>query len=344
VNTQTPVPPGPRTTRRIAATAAVLGLAALMAPAGASASNGNVDGVHAAIKQGVLKVKGGPQATAVALRLLAKDPSLVEVDVGDDGSADFSFARNVISAIDVAMGRGDDSTRIDDSNGVFTDAIPTMIAGGGGDDSLNGGAGAETFVGGRGDDRVVGGKGADAAALDAGDDTFVWAPGDANDSIDGQRGADTMLFIGADANEEITMTANADRLKFFRDVANVTMDTDGVETVDFKALGGTDKITVNDLTGTDVTQVDLDLAGTSDPGAGDGAVDNVVVNGTDGDDTITIEGSRSGVDVAGLATAVSVSHPDPTDVLSVNTLAGTDNVFTSGVAGALQVLVDGAAV
>ena len=32
------------------------------------------------------------------------------------------------------------------------------------------------------------------------------------------------------------------------------MDTDGVETVDFNALGGADTVTVNDLTGTDVTQ------------------------------------------------------------------------------------------
>jgi hypothetical protein len=46
--------------------------------------------------------------------------------------------------------------------------------------------------------------------------------------------------------------------------------------------------------------------------------------------------------VTGLATAVSIRHPDPTDTLSVNTLAGKDNVFTRGVAGVLRVLVDGA--
>ena len=36
------------------------------------------------------------------------------------------------------------------------------------------------------------------------------------------------------------------------------MDTAGVERVDFTALGGADLITVNDLTGTDVTDVRLD--------------------------------------------------------------------------------------
>ena len=45
------------------------------------------------------------------------------------------------------------------------------------------------------------------------------------------------------------------------------MDTDGVEQVDFNALGGADTVTVDDLTGTDVTNVNADL------GAADGAAD-----------------------------------------------------------------------
>jgi hypothetical protein len=69
----------------------------------------------------------------------------------------------------------------------------------------------------------------------------------------------------------------------------------------------------------------------------------VIVNGTDGDDTINITGNGSGADVTGLATAVSIKHAEPTDRLSLNTLAGTDNVATNGVAGLIQVLVDGVA-
>ena len=48
--------------------------------------------------------------------------------------------------------------------------------------------------------------------------------------------------------------------------------------------------------------------------------------------------------MTGLATAVSITHADPSDKLSVNTLAGTDNVLATGVAGVLQVLVDGSPV
>jgi hypothetical protein len=49
-----------------------------------------------------------------------------------------------------------------------------------------------------------------------------------------------------------------------------------VERVDFNALGGADVVTVNDLSGTDVKSVNVD------DGAGDGAADRVIVNGTAG--------------------------------------------------------------
>jgi Ca2+-binding RTX toxin-like protein len=326
---------------QLIATAVVLVLVALVVPAAASAYKHKVHGVRAEIKDGTLKVKGSNRADTLALRLKAGDPTRVQVDVGDDGAADFSFARSQLSAIKVRMRGGRDSVRVDDVNGAFTDSIPTKIAGGRGNDSLTGGLGAETFRGGKGNDSVIGGKGADTAYLGRGNDTFRWDNGDGSDVIEGQRGRDTMLFNGAAINENVTLTANAGRLTFFRVQGNVKMDTRGVETVDFNALGGTDNVTVNDLTGTDVRHTNLDLAGTLGGSAGDGAVDNVVVNGTNGNDRIRINGNRSGADVTGLATAVSVKHADPTDRLSVNTLEGTDNVFVNGVAGVLQVLVDG---
>ena len=334
----------PKRPLHLKATVVGLALTALVVPAAASANKHEVQGVRAEIKHGALEVKGSHRADAVALRLKAGDPAVIQVDVGDEGSADFSFARSRLTAIYVRMGGGGDSVRVDDSNGAFTDTIPTAIAGDAGDDFLNGGLGAETFRGGKGNDTVAGGKGNDIAYLGRGSDSFRWDPGDGSDVIEGQRGRDTMLFNGAAANETVTMTANGERLIFLRNPGNVTMDTDGVEVVDFNALGGTDTVTVNDLTGTDVTKTNLDLAGALGGDAGDGAVDNVVVNGTDGDDTIDIDGSGSGADVTGLATAVSVQHADRTDSLSVNTLGGTDTVFVNGVAGVLQVLVDGARV
>jgi hypothetical protein len=331
------------------ATVVALALAALVVPVRASASSDKAEGVRAAIEQGTLDVKGGDQADAVALRLKAGDPNTVEVDVGDNGSADFSFPKVDIDAIKVTLRDGSDSARIDDANGAFTDSIPTTIAGGDGDDSLEGGqrqvaAENETYKGGDGNDLVDGGKGNDTASLGDGDDAFRWDNGEGSDTIEGRDGTDTMVFNGAAVAENVTMSANGGRLTFFRVQGNVTMDTDGVEIVDDNALGGGDSVTVNDLTGTDVTQTNLDLAGTLGGSAGDGAVDSVVVNGTNADDTIDIDGNGAGADVSGLATAVSVRHADQGDSLSVNTLAGTNRVSANGAFGALAVLVDGDAV
>jgi len=325
---------------RVISTVAVLGLAAIASPAVSSASTHKVQDVRAKLTHdGTLEVSGGHRANAVALRL--GDRTQVQVDVGDDGSADFTFARNDLRAIKVNMGSGKDAVRIDDTNGAFTDSIPTTIAGGAGDDSLIGGAGAETFLGGDGNDTIDGGKGDDTASLGDGNDVFSWDPGEGSDVIDGQGGSDRMLFNGGAGADTVTMSANFGRLTFFRNPGNVTMDTDNVEIVDFNALGGPDSVTVSDLTGTDVTQTNLDLAAELGGSAADGAVDNVVVNGTKGDDTINVDGSRAGVDVTGLATAVSIKHADPTDGLSINTITGKNSVIVNGVAGLMQLLIDG---
>jgi hypothetical protein len=268
-------------------------VAALIAPAGASA---RPPGVSAELDNGTLHVYGGDRPNAVSLSLKQGDSSRLQIDAGDNGSADFSFARNDVDAISIRMGNGRDHVRIDDSNGSFTDSIPTTIAGGNGDDTLEGGQGVETFRGGNGDDFVDGGKGNDRADLGRGDDTFRWDPGEGSDAIDGESGRDTMVFNGAsNVPETVTMSANGGRLIFSRQPGNVTMNTDGVEIVDFNALGNTDDITVNDLTGTDVTQVNIDLAKELGGNAGDGVVDNVVVNGT---------------------TAVSITHADPEDLVN----------------------------
>ena len=98
---------------------------------------------------------------------------------------------------------------------------------------------------------------------------------------------------------------------------------------------------VNDLSGTDVTEVNLNLAAVG--GAGDGAADTVIVNGTNGDDVITVAGDAAGVTVLGLAARVNVVGGEAAnDRLIVNTLAGDDVMDASGLAaGAVQLTADG---
>src|SRR4029077_20369943 len=328
----------------IAATVALM-LVAVALPMLSSEKSEKSDGVRAYVKHGTLRVHGDDGGQQVSLRLKAGDPSTIQVDAGDNGSADFSFDRGDVHAIQVKMGDGNDSARIDDANGAFTDTIPTTLAGGDGNDTLVGGqtvpvAQNETFKGGDGNDLVDGGKGNDTAYLGSGNDTFRWDNGDGSDTIEGQDGTDTIVLTGAPGTGTVTMSPINGRLTFFRTQGNVTMNTNGVEIVDDNPVTGQDTVTVNDLTWTEVTQTNIDLAGAFGGNVADGVADTVTVNGTNGDDNISVTGNGSGADVTGLASAVSVTHADPTlDTLKVDSGTGTDNVVQNGVAGLIQLQV-----
>ena len=145
---------------------------------------------------------------------------------------------------------------------------------------LEGGTGEDIFIASEGDDRVIGGDGDDTAFLGGGNDEFFWNPGDDNDTIEGQDGADTLDFNGSNVSENVEIFANGGRVILFRDIANVGMDLDDTETIEFKALGGVDRVIVHDLSGTDVTQVRVDLAATLGGSAGDAQVDTIIAEAT----------------------------------------------------------------
>ena len=219
--------------------------------------------------------------------------------------------------------------------------IRITVDGGAGNDDLLGGNGSDILVGGDGNDFVDGNQGNDTAVLGAGDDTFQWDPGDASDTVEGQDGTDTMRFNGSNANENLQVSANGQRVRFTRDVANIVMDLNDLEAIVAKTLGGTDRLLVNDLSATDVTNVRADLAASG--GGDDLAADNVVVNATNADDAVTITGAGPNAQVAGLAARVSVSGASAAnDRLTVNGLGGADVIDASGVAaGSILLTLDG---
>jgi hypothetical protein len=231
------------------------------------------------------------------------------------------------------------------ADGLAPGAISPTFDAGAGNDRVSGSPGFDRIVGGDGNDTIDGHRGNDEAFLGAGDDTFVWDPGDGSDLVEGDAGVDTLRFNCANIAEKFDLSANGNRLRLFRDVGNVTMDVAGVEHVDVNALGGADTVTVNDLTGTDVTNVNVDLAG--NPGTGDGAADQVIATGTDGSDNIKVAGNAAGINVTGLAAAISVANAEAAnDRLDINTLGGkADTVDSSALAkGLIQLFVDGALV
>jgi Ca2+-binding RTX toxin-like protein len=209
--------------------------------------------------------------------------------------------------------------------------------------TMNGGLGNDVFLGSEGDDLILGGDGDDLALMGAGDDTFAWNPGDDNDTLEGQAGFDTMLFNGANVAELIDISANGGRAIFFRNVASVVMDLNDVEKIEFNALGGADTITVNDLSGTDVTEVLIDLAAAG--GAGDGQADQVILNATSGDDVVVVTSSGSDIVIFGLATTVRITGFEAAlDRLVINGLGGDDVIEASGLlAGGILLTANGGA-
>ena len=112
-------------------------------------------------------------------------------------------------------------------------------------------------------------------------------------------------------------------MRFARNVANVTMDLNDTEKIDFRALGGTDNVVVADMAGTDLTAANVDLSGST--GAGDGAADTVTVSGTNGADLVNAAGDDTGTSVAGLQSRVTTTGAEhANDRLTLNAQGGND--------------------
>ena len=235
-------------------------------------------------------------------------------------------------------GGGDDF--ITAGNGL-ANLISLTLDGGDGNDNITGGDGNDTLIGGAGNDFIVGGRGNDVASLGSGDDTFVWNPADASDTVDGGAGNDTLLFNGAAGDEKFDISADGGRAILTRDVGGVTMNLDDIETIDVNALGGADTVTVSDLSRTDVKHVAIDLSATPGSGQGDGKVDTVVINATEGRDVITIAEKNGVVTVSGLGADVTITGFDSTDRIVINGLGGNDVINASGLGGAMQLTANG---
>jgi Ca2+-binding RTX toxin-like protein len=206
--------------------------------------------------------------------------------------------------------------------------------------TMDGGLGDDVFIGSGGDDVIAGGDGDDTAFMGDGDDVFFWAPGDDDDTVEGEAGFDEMLFAGANVAETINIFANGGRVLFTRDIANVTMDLNDVEKVTFEALGGADSITVQDLSGTDVGLVSINLGAFI--GGDDGQADTVTINATEGDDVIVVVSDGNGqVRVLGLAAEVQVFNFGVGDRLVINGFGGDDVIDASALDAELLLRVNG---
>ena len=210
-------------------------------------------------------------------------------------------------------GDGNDAIALDETNGalpaaellggdgndtLFGGAGNDTLSGGAGNDFISGGAGNDTLVGGSGNDFLDGDQGADIGILGAGDDVFRWDQGDGSDKVEGGSGLDEMLFNGFGAAEQFTLSADGDHALFTRVQGNIIMDLHDVEQITVNALAGADTITINDPSGTDNTNIDINLGV---GGIGDGAADTIVINS--GADVTVVDHGNGDLTILGLSGA-----------------------------------------
>jgi Ca2+-binding RTX toxin-like protein len=191
---------------------------------------------------------------------------------------------------------------------------------------LSGGFNSDTIIGGSGNDEIDGGPGDDVLIGRAGNDTFVVnsASSFGNHVIEGGPGNDTLAFTGSGLDDSFDVSANAGRLLITS--APTSADANGVEQVGIGGGNGADTFTVNDLRGTNVTHLNIDFGGQ------DGASDSLIVNGTDGNDNIRVDGAPGAVSVAGLGVPLNITGADVLsgeDRLTINALGGNDQVLAS---------------
>jgi hypothetical protein len=321
------IPGAPRLIRR-ASLIAVAALAVAAAPSSA-ATGAQLDG-------DTLQIFGdnGEQNLAIV-----NQPNTYALDIGNNGTADFTFDRSTFSKIEVDAKGGND--RIDLINGGGALDKPITVDGGAGDDTLRGAAGAEKLLGGSGDDDIDGNIGNDTVDGGGGNDRIEWDPGDGSDTVDGASGTDALDFNGSNIGEQIGVTANGARARLTRNVASIDLDLGSLEQIRVRTVGGSDAVTVGDLRGTGVRAVSTDLRASD--GTADGVADNVIVQGTDAADRFDVGATSDGkVRVNGSGVDVDVTSAETQDNVDVDTLGDADTV-TSGVSvpGPGSVTVDG---
>lgn len=318
---------------------ATLGLAATLATSG---SAGAASSPSAFVIGRTLNIIGTSGPDDITVSIASPTSTTLLVDLDHDGVIDKQFDRSAVDALNVSLGSGNDhfsangvpmaqTSIIDGGSGddtIVGTAGGDIIIGGSGADDLTGGAGDDAIIGGSGADVTAGGLGHDTADLGSGDDSFSWVPGEGSDDVNGGSGNDTLLFFGANGAEQMSLSASGPRAVFTRVQGTIVMNLDVVEHLDLRALGGADTITVNDVTGTALTQADIDLSLAGNGGASDGAADVVTVNGTNADDHVNVAAQGAQVVVSGLQpqTRITGSNTADPDLLQVNTNDGNDTI------------------
>lgn len=134
------------------------------------------------------------------------------------------------------------------------------LYGGSGDDFMSGDAGADTLYGGSGNDWLVGRSGNDVISGGSGNDRIDWSTGDGFDVVDGGSGTDGFFAFGDTGVDTFVLSTSTNQTVLFENASywNSGAVLDRIQTIN--VIGGDtsyNSLTVNDLSSTDVTQVNF---------------------------------------------------------------------------------------
>ena len=231
------------------------------------------------------------------------------------------------------------------------------IIGGFGADQLNGNAGDDSILGGTANDLLLGGQGNDTLDGQAGDDTLDGQGGDdvllgsdgndtiattgtgaGNDTVDGGDGFNGIVVNGNNSADTISITAPNGAITVTNSGATIEVGTN-VQIVTVNGLIGDDLITIGDLSSADQTLVIVNGGDGNDTITGQGSAIGGVrleLNGNNGNDTIigsegadSINGGAGNDAINGRAGNDSINGGDGNDVLA----GGADNDSIVGGAG-----------
>jgi Ca2+-binding RTX toxin-like protein len=241
---------------------------------------------------------------------------------------DFSIDIGTTEKLVVNAKGGDDSFS---ATGDLPASIHLTVNGGAGNDTILGSNRADELLGGDGNDFIDGNQGDDLILMGSGDDSSQVDPGDGNDVLNGQAGTDKIIFNGSDSSDDIELSSSGDG----------DSGLNSIEQLEINALGGADDFIMGDVSGEELLELTVDLAGVAGSGIADGLLDSVTINGSPGADDFVVASVDGIVTVLGLSAVVRIKAADPTDRLRIIADA-QDTVDASALeAGVIDLAING---
>ena len=232
--------------------------------------------------------------------------------------------RNAVAGDDrlTVFGRG--GVDFINADGTVGAKIGLTFDGGPGQDVLEGSDAADTLLGGPDQDVVTGGRGNDVVDLGDGDDRFSRQAQDGIDRLEGGAGGDLITAVGGTGDDSLEVTGLLDHTRVLHGFAG-SAEMTGVERVDLAPFGGTDNVTVRDLSGTATTTVNVSL------NTADLRVDTLTVIGTQQADSIRMATNGTSQTISGLPATVNVTNPERGEKVAIDARDGGDTIDATGV-------------